>query len=127
MRNRFAAAWFALASIAVVVPVRAETPMTSLRIEVKTLSDKPIERASVTVKFGEGRSVILMGKKINTTWQIKTNQEGIAKIPPLPQGKILIQVYAKGYQTYGDTIEVNEPEKVVEVKLNPPQPQYSAH
>jgi hypothetical protein len=52
---------------------------------------------------------------------------GIAKIPPIPQGKILIQVNAKGYQTYGKTHEVEEEEKTVEVRLNPPQPQFSAH
>ncbi|MCC7155601.1 MAG: carboxypeptidase regulatory-like domain-containing protein [Bryobacterales bacterium] len=107
--------------------IAADPPMTNLRIEVKTLSDKPIERASVIVKFVEGRSIIKFGKQIHTSWQMKTNQEGVAKIPPLPQGKILIQVISKGYQTYGETIQVEEPEKVVEVKLKPPQPQYSAH
>ena len=28
---------------------------------------------------------------------------------------------------YSKVIEVNEEEKTVEIKLNPPQPQYSAH
>jgi len=51
----------------------------------------------------------------------------VAKIPPIPQGKILVQVIAKGYQTFGETVDVSEEEKTVEVKLNPPQPQYSAH
>jgi hypothetical protein len=38
-----------------------------------------------------------------------------------------VQVIAKGYQTFGNTFEVEEEEKTIEVKLNPPQPQYSAH
>jgi len=118
----------ALVALAIpAIAIAADPPMTNLRIEVKTLSDKPIERASVIVKFIEGRSIIKFGKQIHTSWQMKTNQDGIAKIPPLPQGKILIQVISKGYQTYGETIQVEEPEKVVEVKLKPPQPQYSAH
>ena len=100
---------------------------TTLRVEVKTLSGRPVERASVVVKFVGGRSIKKFGKKQITSWQLKTNQDGIAKVPPLPQGSILIQVIAKGFQTYGETIEVNEPERVVEVKLNPPQQQYSAH
>lgn len=117
-----------LCALAIVgTALAADPPMTNLRVEVKTLSDKPIERASVIVKFVEGRSIIKFGKQIHTSWQMKTNQEGVAKIPPLPQGKILIQVISKGYQTYGQTIQVEEPEKVVEVKLKPPQPQYSAH
>jgi hypothetical protein len=105
----------------------ADAPTTTLRVEVKTLNDKPVDRASVIVKFVRGRSIVKLGKQQVTQWQMKTNQEGIAKIPPIPQGEILIQVIAKGYQTYGDRVEVNEPEKTIEVKLNPPQPQYSVH
>jgi uncharacterized GH25 family protein len=100
---------------------------TKLRIEVRNLEDKPIDRASVIVRF-EGRSITkLGGKKLKTSWEMKTNQEGVVSIPPLPQGLIQVQVIAKGYQTYGEKIEVNEEEKTIEVKLNPPQSQYSAH
>jgi hypothetical protein len=58
---------------------------------------------------------------------MRTNQEGIAKVPELPQGTILIQVIATGYQTYGQTYEINELHKDIEVKMNSPQEQYSAH
>jgi short-subunit dehydrogenase len=58
---------------------------------------------------------------------LRSNQEGEAKIPAIPQGKIKILVNAKGYQTFGEVMEINEEQKTVEVKLNPPQPQYSAH
>ncbi len=101
--------------------------MTSLRIEVKTLGDRPIDRAGVIVRFVEGRSAVKFGKKIRTNWELRTNQDGVAKIPPIPQGKILVQVIAKGYQTFGGTFDVNEEEKTLEIKLKPPQPQYSAH
>jgi hypothetical protein len=101
--------------------------MTKLDLRIKTPSGKPVDRASVIVKFVEGRSVVKLGKQIRTTWELKTNQEGEAKIPEIPQGKIRIQVIAKGYQTYGEIHEVNEPEKTLEIKLNPPQQQYSAH
>jgi len=30
------------------------------------------------------------------------------------------------YQTFGATFEVTEPEKTIEIKLNPPQAQYSS-
>ncbi|HSW50507.1 MAG TPA: carboxypeptidase-like regulatory domain-containing protein, partial [Bryobacteraceae bacterium] len=108
-------------------PLPAEDDMTVLRIEVKTLGGKAIERASVVVRFVEGRSIAKFGKKIRTTWETRTNMEGVAKIPALPQGKILIQVIAKGYQTFGQEFEINEEEKTIEIKLNPPQPQYSVH
>jgi hypothetical protein len=101
--------------------------MTRLQVEVKTLGDRPIDRASVIVRFVEGRSVAKFGKKIRTNWEMRTNQDGVAKIPPVPQGKILVQVIAKGYQTFGQTFDVNEEEKTLEIKLSPPQPQYSSH
>ncbi len=101
--------------------------MTTLLVEVRNPSDKPVDRASVVVRFIEGRSTVKLGKKIVTTWQMKTNQDGVAKIPPIPQGKIRVQVIAKGYQTFGDTYEVEETERTILVKLNPPQPPYSAH
>jgi hypothetical protein len=110
-----------------VLPACAETPMTRLRVEVKSLNEKPIERASVVVRFVQGRSIAKFGKNVITRWEMRTNQEGVAKIPSLPQGKILIQVIAKGYQTFGETFDVNEEEKTIEVKLNPPQPPYSVH
>jgi hypothetical protein len=109
------------------VALLADPPMAKLRIEVKSLSDKPVDRASVVVRFVEGRSVAKFGKQIVTSWELRTNQEGVARIPSIPQGKVRIQVIAKGYQTFGQIFEVNEEEKTIEVKLNPPQPQFSAH
>lgn len=100
---------------------------TKLQVRVTNLEGKPVDRASVVVKFLKGRSALKLGKKVYTHWETRTNQDGLAKVPELPQGQLLIQVIAKGYQTYGGTFEVNEEEKTVEVKLNPPQPQYSAH
>ena len=91
------------------------------------MSGKPIDRASVVVRFVEGRSIVKLGKKIRTNWELRTSQEGLAKIPPIPQGKILVQVIAKGYQTFGQTYDVAEEEKTIEIKLNPPQPQHSEH
>lgn len=100
---------------------------TKLQVRVTNLEGRPIDRASVVVKFVQGRSKIKLGKKIWTHWETRTNQEGLAKMPELPRGKILVQVIAKGYQTYGNTFDVNDEEKIIDVKLNPPQPQYSAH
>ncbi len=105
----------------------AAADMTRVHVKVTNLDGKPVDRASVIVKFVSGHSVVKLGKGITTHWEMRTNQEGVAKIPSLPQGKLLVQVIAKGYQTFGGTFEVEEPEKTLEVKLNPPQSQYSAH
>jgi hypothetical protein len=100
--------------------------VTKLKIVVTTRSGRPIERADVIVRFG-GRSLVKLGKMVRTTWEMRSSQEGVAEIPDMPKGQVRIQVIAKGYQTFGDTFEVNEDERTIEIKLNPPQKQYSSH
>jgi len=109
------------------IEIQMISAMTKLNVHVTTLSGKPIDHADVVVKFVSGRSLIELGKKIMTSWEVRSNQEGIAKVPEIPQGNILIQVIAKGYQTFGQTFEVYALEKTIEVKMNSPQEQYSAH
>jgi len=102
--------------------------MTKITVQVNTQGGRPVDRADVVVKFVKGRSVAKLGKKVHMSWEMRTNQEGLARVPvTIPQGTILIQVIAKGYQTFGQTFDVDEEEKTIPVKLNSPQEQYSAH
>jgi Carboxypeptidase regulatory-like domain len=113
-------------SIVLALPMLA-ADMTTLTISVKSPGGKPVENASVIVKFVKGRSKAKLGKKIRLDWELRSNQEGLAKIPPIPQGTILVQIIAKDYQTFGQDFDVDEEQKTLEITLNPPQPQYSAH
>ncbi len=112
--------------LAAALPVLADD-LTKLEVHVANLVGHPIENASVVVKFVDGRSKVKFGAKIRKEWDLKTNQEGAIKIPPIPKGSILIQVRADHYQTFGQTFDIQEDERLVEIKLNPPQAQYSAH
>jgi hypothetical protein len=124
MRNRF----LLIAGLIVIgVSLSVAAEMTTLTVEVKTPSGNPVDRASVIVKFVKGRAKMKLGKKILKTWETRTNQEGLAKIPPIPQGSIQVQVIAKGFQTFGQIFEIDEEQKTIAVKLNPPQDQYSSH
>jgi len=102
-------------------------PMTKINIVVKSQTGKPVDRASVVVRFIQGHSIVKLGKAVRTTFELRTNQEGEASIPSIPQGKIRVQIIAKGYQTFGQDYEIAEEEKTVNITLNPPQQQYSAH
>ena len=113
-------------SLALLLPMLA-ADMTTLTISVKSPGGKPVEGASVIVKFVKGHSAAKFGKKIRKEWELRTNQEGMVKIPPIPQGTILVQIIAKNYQTFGQNFDVDEEEKTLDIMLNPPQPQYSAH
>ena len=118
--------WRIILLLALALPLLADDT-TTLTIQLKNKSGKPVEQASVIVKFVKGRSAMKFGKKIRKEWELKSNQEGIAKIPPVPKGTILVQVIAKNYQTFGQTFDVDDDEKTLDITLNPPQPQYSAH
>jgi hypothetical protein len=107
--------------------VALAAPMTKIHIVLKDQAGKPVDHASVVVRFVQGHSVVKLGKAIRTTFELRSNQEGEANIPSIPQGKILVQVIAKGYQTFGKTFDVAEDEKTLEITLNPPQQQYTAH
>ncbi len=120
--------WLALPALLLwALAAYGDAPMTKILIQVTTLGGRPIDRAEVVVTFVQGRSIVKFGKSVRTTYDVRTNQDGEAKIPSIPQGKIRVLVNAKGYQTFGQVFDVNEEEKTIEVKLNPPQPQYSAH
>jgi hypothetical protein len=117
-------------SIALLVPMTLPllgADLTTLTISVKSTGGKPVENASVIVKFVKGHSVSKLGKKIRKEWELRSNQEGLVKIPPIPQGTILVQIIAKGYQTFGQNFDVDEEQKTLDIVLNPPQAQYSAH
>lgn len=97
---------------------------TRLTVQVTSAdTGKPIDRASVVIKFRHGRNVNL--RKIVTNWETKTNQQGRVSIPAIPNGEVTIMVIAGDFQTFGNNFDLNQPEQTVEIKLNRPQPQYS--
>ena len=98
---------------------------TRLTVQVNAVdTGKPIDRASVIIKFRHGLNPVKM-KKMVTNWETKTSQQGSVTVPEIPMGEITVQVIAQHYQTFGDVYELTMPEQTIAIKLNPPQPQYS--
>ncbi len=98
--------------------------LTKLTVQVNSAdTGKPIDRASVIVRFRHGMGVNL--KKIQTSWETRTNQEGRVTIPAINRGQVEIQVIAANFQTFGDLYELNQETQTVTIKLNRPQAQYS--
>jgi hypothetical protein len=93
---------------------------TQLTIEVRNHENEPVDRAAVIVKP-------MKGNRVRRSYELRTSQQGLAPLPPLDRGTFLVQVIAKGYQTYGGKHEVNEPEHVIRIQLKPPQEQFSVH
>jgi hypothetical protein len=92
--------------------------MVRLRIQVTGPDDKPIGNASVYVRFSESGGVFRHEKLAEMNF--KTNSDGSVKVPEVPQGKILIQVVAKGWHTYGKWYEIEKDEESIQIKLEPP-------
>jgi hypothetical protein len=91
---------------------------TKLRIHVTAADDKPVGNASVYVRFPVAGGIFHKDKL--SELNLKTNEDGSVKVPDIPRGKILIQVVAKGWKTYGKWYEIDSEAMTVEVKLEPP-------
>jgi hypothetical protein len=91
---------------------------TKLRIEV-TAGEKnlPVENASVYVKYVHERT-LAKDKKIEMN--VKTNRAGVATAPPVPRGKVLVQVVAEGWKTFGRWFDLTEDEQTIKIKLEKP-------
>lgn len=113
--------------LAVPMELMAAHPETNITVSVKNDHQKPVDNAAVILDFLGSRQYQKLGRRKPVHWEMHTNQQGIAKFPPVPRGTIQIQVVAKDYQTFGKSYDVDSEERKVEVALNPPQRQYSAH
>jgi len=82
--------------------------------------ETPVENASVYVKYVEGH--LIKDKKFELN--VKTNHEGTAHIPDAPMGKVLVQVVAEGWKTYGRWFEVTDAKQTLKVRLEKPPKWY---
>jgi hypothetical protein len=104
----------------------AAAPQTAISVTVKDRYGKPIDNAAVILDFLGSHQITKLGRRRQTHWEVHTNQEGSARFPSIPQGTIQLQVVAKNHQTFGKKFDIDTDQKTIDVKLNPPQEQYTA-
>ncbi len=98
-------------------PPMAQVEVTVLRGE----SGKPLK--NVAVVFHPTHDGVDDGNM-----ELKTNEQGKASLNIVPIGsKILVQVIASGYRTFGAEYDVPTDKKEITVKLLPPTQQYSTY
>lgn len=90
-------------------------PTTKITIHVSDPNGKPVGQASIYVRFNQTVGVFHKDKLAEL--DLKTNDDGSCKVPPIPQGKIMIQVIAKGWRTYGQWYDLQHAEETVPIKL----------
>jgi len=103
-------------------PPPTSDAQTRITIEV-TGGEKgvPVENASVYVKFIEEHA-IKKDKKLEMN--VKTSRDGIAHVPNAPMGRILVQVVAEGWKTYGRWLDLTDPKQTIKVHLERPPKWY---
>jgi hypothetical protein len=106
-------------------PKQGETrpdPQSRITIEV-TGGEKetPVENASVYFKYVEEHKI-----KKNKTMElnVKTNRDGLAHVPDAPLGRVLIQVLADGWKSYGRWFDITNPKQTIKIRLERPPKWY---
>jgi hypothetical protein len=104
---------------------RLQSPgIVKLKIVVTDTANKPVGNASVYVRFYEDMGGVKHKQNLEEL-DLKTNQDGTVKVPPaLPQGKIQIQVIAKGLHTFGEWYDIEKDDQVVSIQLQEPKQWY---
>jgi hypothetical protein len=104
-----------------VPPVKTDV-QTRITIEViGGDKDTPVENASVYVKYVEEHK-LKKDKKLELN--VKTNRDGIARVPNAPLGRVLIQVIADGWKTYGRWYDITDTRQVFRIRLERPPKWY---
>jgi hypothetical protein len=80
-----------------------------------------VENASIYVKYIEEHKLI-KDKKLELN--VKTSREGVAHVPNAPPGRVLIQVVADGWKTYGRWYDITDPNQEFKIHLERPPKWY---
>jgi 5-hydroxyisourate hydrolase-like protein (transthyretin family) len=99
------------------------TPTTLLTVTVVRESNgKPVKNAEIVL-----HPVDEHGKQKAESLELKTHDDGKAETGGVPYGKLRIQVIAKGFKTYGEDYDVQQPDMQVTIKLQKPAEQFSIY
>ncbi len=98
-------------------------PMAQVEVTVLKNSDgKPLQNAAVIFHATSE------GDKNEGNMELKSNKEGKATLSIVPIGsKVLVQVIAPGYRTFGAEYDIPSDKKAITVRMVPPQEQYSIY
>lgn len=88
-----------------------------LKILITNPEGHPVGNASVYVRYPKPGT--LFRRDSLQELDLKSNMDGSVKVPEVPQGKVQIQVIAKGWHTFGEWYDV-EKDGTVTIQLKEP-------
>jgi hypothetical protein len=101
---------------------KAPPPMATVQVTVLRAEDNsPLQNVGVVFHAtSDGKD--------QGNMELKTNREGKASLNIIPIGsKVLVQVIASGYRTFGNEYDIPTSEKQITIKMVPPGEQYSVY
>lgn len=97
----------------------------------------PVSRIVVTVLRNDNDTPInnahvifhpVVGEKDKGGMELKTNEDGVAVMTVVPIGDtVLLQVIAKGYETYGGKYTIDKADESMHIRMKLPGQQYSIY
>ena len=83
---------------------------------------KPVRNAEVVLHLLDKD-----GKERQDSIELKTHEDGKAEAGGVPYGRWRVQVIAKGFQTYGNDQDIQQPQLDLTIKLQKPKDQFSIY
>lgn len=112
-----------LLSLLIALPALAgKKEYANVKFVVLKDNGKPMRNASVIL-----HPVDKKGHQEKGGLELKTDPEGKTNMDGVPYGKMRVQVIAQGFRTYGEDVDINQPEQEITIKLEKPQDQYSIY
>jgi hypothetical protein len=102
----------------------AQTPASAGRITIEVTGGEkntPVENASVYLKYEQERKI---AKNKRVELNVKTNREGVAHVPDAPLGRVLVQIVADGWKTYGRWYDITDAKEPIKIHLDRPPKWY---
>lgn len=89
---------------------------------VKDSNGKPVKNAEI-VLHPVGKD----GKQKEEGLELKSHEDGKAETGGVPFGKMRVQVIARGFRTFGQDYDIQQPNMEITIKLQKPSDQFSIY
>jgi hypothetical protein len=89
---------------------------------VKDSNGKPVKNAEI-VLHPVGKD----GKQKEEGLELKSHEDGKAETAGVPFGKMRVQVIARGFRTFGQDYDIQQPNMEITIKLQKPSDQFSIY
>jgi hypothetical protein len=98
-----------------------KTAMVKVTV-IRESSGKPVKNAEI-VLHPVGKD----GKQKEEGLELKSHEDGKAETGGVPFGKMRVQVIARGFRTFGQDYDIQQPNTEITIKLQKPSDQFSIY